>query len=252
VAKPNPAANAISPAVPRVSQTTEGSLTFWDKVNSGRWGQYLNGIEKEAVQRANLLVGKPGVCVDMGCGSGQWASLLEGAGWSLTCIDIDEQVLAICRRNVPSANFILTNASSQSIPTVSQGADLLLCIEAPVLDTNWFLTEADRVLKEGGFFVGVWLNSFSWRSFAWRVRHLLKGNQGLRFYGGSYGKWRKKLAKAGFDVAYENGYCWGPFTRESNSWMVPIFSKAERWLGLNHWAVCSPWVVFIARKKGAG
>ena len=56
------------------------------------------------------------------------------------------------------------------------------------------------------------------------------------------------LAGAGFEVLHEEGYCWSPFARTSNSPLVPVFVQAERMLGLHRWIALSPWIAFVARK----
>jgi hypothetical protein len=46
----------------------------------------------------------------------------------------------------------------------------------------------------------------------------------------------------------EQGYCWFPIRRTSNSRMVPLVTELESALGLRHLPSFSPWVAFIARK----
>jgi len=236
-------------SLPRVDHPPAEALTYWDKVNLGRWGNYLSTIEESAVRRAHCLSTKLSSGIDLGCGSGRWSQLLSTLGWQMTCIDIDEDILSICRRNAPTAKVILTGASSQTIPGGDRTANLLLCIEAPLLDTNWFLPEADRVLEQDGLMLGVWWNSFSWRALAWRLNNSLTHRGGAKnFYTSTYSSWKKRLAAKGFEVLHEEGFCWGPFGRDSDSALIPLFTKMEKSLGFNRWVLCSPWVIFIARK----
>jgi hypothetical protein len=67
-------------------------------------------------------------------------------------------------------------------------------------------------------------------------------------YAFSYGALRRSFCRAGFEIAYEEGLCWGPFGRASNSPLIPAFAKLERVLGLRRLTTLSPWVTFIARK----
>jgi SAM-dependent methyltransferase len=237
-------------AVPPIDCAPAGALTDWDKVNLSRWGQYIAQIEEIAIRRVHAAAGKPSTGLDLGCGSGRWSQLLSTLGWRMTCVDIDKDALSICRRNVPDANYILTDGNARTIPGNSGSAGLLLCIEVPLLDSDWFLAEADRILDNGGLLVGVWWNSRSWRSLAWRLKHNSKAHRDFApYYTSPYSSWKKRLAAARFEMLYENGFCWGPFGRVNDSLLVPWFSKLERILLLNRWVDCSPWIIFIARKK---
>jgi SAM-dependent methyltransferase len=241
----------INSAMPPIAPA--GALTYWDKLNLLRWGRYIAQIEKTAVLRAHELSGKPSAGIDLGCGSGRWSGLLSKLGWQMTCVDIDEGTLSICRRNVPNAHYILADCNARAIPGETGCAGLLLCIEVPLLDSDWFLAEADRVLESGGLLVGAWWNSRSLRGLVWRLKHnFLKTERGRPvFYSSSYSSWKKRLRAARLEILYENGYCWLPFGRSSDSFLVPWFAKLERLLCLNRWLVCSPWIIFVARKEAS-
>jgi SAM-dependent methyltransferase len=225
--------------------------TYWDAVNLGRWGAYLCQTEVTAIERAHAIAGKPSHGVDLGCGSGRLSALLSNLGWQMTCIDVDQKSLSICRRNVPSARCILTEPAARAIPAGPNSSGILLCIEAPLLHLDWFLPEADRVLAPGGLLAGVWTNSSSIRGAIWNLKNGVKRRQepGL-FYTSSYSSWKKRLNAANFEMLYENGFSWGPFGRFSNSAFVPLFTRLERLLMLNRLVSVSPWIVFVARKHG--
>lgn len=227
----------------------ERSLTYWDKVNLAQWGQYLVQTEKEAILKAQALAGQPGAAIDLGCGSGQWTELLSGLGWRVTSIDIDPGSLDICLRRTPTASVLLADPSARAIACNSASARLLVCIEVKVLQDEWFTDEVARVLADGGIFIGVYWNARSWRGLAWWVKHWLKkSKEEASFYKDSYARWKKRLLAGGFDVVYEEGFCWGPFGRESNSPLIPAFARLEKALKLNRWINCSPWVIFAARR----
>ena len=80
-----------------------------------------------------------------------------------------------------------------------------------------------------------------------RAKRYLTGRSEL--YKISYAECRRRLESAGLIVAFEQGYCWFPFPRSSNSRLVPFFIDIERRLGLGRFTAFSPWVVFIARKN---
>jgi hypothetical protein len=69
------------------------------------------------------------------------------------------------------------------------------------------------------------------------------------YYKIAYPIWRKKLCAKGFRMVHEEGCCWFPFRRASNSVFVPYFIWLEKVLGLRKLAAVSPWIVFIAQKS---
>ena len=228
-----------------------GSLTYWDRVNLARWGAYLIQREQTVVLRAHALAQKPGEAIDLGCGSGRWSKLLSDLGWRMTSIDIDSHSLAVCKRNVPSANCLRADPEASTIPCGPGSTSMLLCIEvAPVIQAPWFLSESHRVLADQGFLVGVWWNRRSWRWFGWLLKNFLTGGRSAQsFYKKAYPAWRQDLRSVGFDVVYEEGFSWAPFNRASNSPLIPLSARLERFLGLHRWVTLSPWVLFIAKKN---
>ena len=58
--------------------------------------------------------------------------------------------------------------------------------------------------------------------------------------------------RCGFRIHHEEGYCWFPFRRASNSALVPYAVRVERGLGLGKLASVSPWVAFVAKKQVDG
>jgi hypothetical protein len=64
----------------------------------------------------------------------------------------------------------------------------------------------------------------------------------------SYSKWKRRFLRAGFMMLHEEAFCWGPFSRESNSRFVRGFAKVERAVGLDRITRWGPWILFVARK----
>jgi SAM-dependent methyltransferase len=228
------------------------STTYWDRVaESTTWGRYLTEIEKRVILKAEGWARRPGNALDLGCGGGRWSQMLAARGWKMTCMDVSRPTLAVCKRKVGAANFILSSPEDRNLPVASNSADLALCIEViPLIEADWFLPEVHRALSDRGLFVGVYINGQSLRGIAWRLkRRLLNGWDGTEFYRSSYSAWRRHLLWVGFEMLHEESCCWGPFTRDSNSPLVPACAKMERALRLNRVVTWSPWVVFIARKR---
>jgi hypothetical protein len=126
----------------------------------------------------------------------------------------------------------------------SQG--LLLPIEVhELVEQNWFIDEAKRVLASGGIFVGVFQNRHSWRAVL-NLRSSVKG--AMKHYTAGYSPWRAKLELVGFEVLREEGICWMPFGRMSDSKLIPLAVQLEKTMGLRRLASISPWIVFAAKK----
>jgi SAM-dependent methyltransferase len=226
-------------------------MTIWDKVALTKWGKYVADTERGLVCRGIELAGQPASGIDLGCGSGRWSRMAAEAGWRMTCIDVDQRALSICQRNLPEAKYLLADPAVQAIPCQTSSAGLLLCIEVgPVIESDWFIPEVSRVLIKGGVLVAVAWNRRSWRGAACRFKYRLTGNpDGNKFYNHRYASWKARLRAAGFQVVYEQGLCWGPARRSSNSFVVPLYVTLERLFRLNRLISWSPWIAFIARKK---
>jgi SAM-dependent methyltransferase len=221
--------------------------TFWENVNSKRWGAYISEIERRAILRSMDISKLPATALELGCEGGRWLSLLTTLGWSVACTDVNEEVLKVCKKRIPAADCILVKPHDSKVPYVSSSVDLLLCIEvAPVIQSAWFIEEACRLLRKNGLLVGVCWNRSSFRGLYSHIKSRLTGARD--FYSSAYPAWRKKLVQQGFSIIYEEGFCWFPFGRASDSILIPYCVRIEKFLGLPKLVSFSPWIVFIARK----
>ena len=215
--------------------------TYWEKVARTRWGAYIADIEKRAILKAHELSGKPATALDIGAEGGRWSRVLADLGWHMICTDINHEALAICQKRLPAARCIPVRPDENTLPCESASVGLLLCIEVgPVMQADWFTSEAFRVLQNDGLMVGVFWNRLSCRGMFAHTRASLTGN--FDYYKLSYPLWRRKLVCSGYSVLYEEGYCWLPFGRASNSVWVPCLVRLEKWLGLRKLALISPCV----------
>ncbi|GJQ22980.1 MAG: methyltransferase domain-containing protein [Planctomycetia bacterium] len=83
--------------------------THWEKVAGTRWGAYTTEVEKRAILKAHDLSGESQTAIEIGCEGGRWSKLLTNLGWNMICVDINEAVLKICKKRIPTANCILVN-----------------------------------------------------------------------------------------------------------------------------------------------
>jgi SAM-dependent methyltransferase len=230
------------------------SLTLTERLGlTTRWGRYLTGLEHDAISMALRTFSVPGEALEVGCQGGRWVEMLAGNGWRVACTDVDEIALRACQVRTPSAKCILVSSHDRTIPAADASADLLLCIEiVPVIHSDWFPAEAQRVLRPGGALVSVILNRRSLRGLFVLIREKLGLARPYKdapfLYTRSYKPWKRQMQRLAFQFEFERGCCWFPFSRQSDSALIPVSIATERGLGLHRLTSLSPWVVFVARK----
>jgi SAM-dependent methyltransferase len=235
--------------------TFTSSPTYYEKLGrETTWGRYLTGLQRCSITLAADLFERPGTVLEIGADGGRWSSLLAKQGWEAVCTDVRPMALEVCQSRLPRAKCILVNAADTKIPCATDAANLILCMEVdPVTSSGWFVEEASRVLAPGGILVATLNNKSSLRA----VFHKLfrPGDAVTRkqcgFYEVSYHERRNRLRRSGFRIIHEEGCCWPPFARDSNSSLVPSCVRLEKYLGLRRLPLLSPWVVFVAQKRHA-
>ena len=221
--------------------------TYWERVSKSRWGAYTTEIARRTVLQGHELSKAPTTALEIGCEGGRWSKLLTDLGWQMVCTDVNDESLRICKKRVPTADCILVSPDDVTVPCETDSVDLLVCVEVgPVVNSDWFLDEAMRVLRNNGLMVCVLWNRLSFRGLFAHVKDSLSGS--FDWYKIIYPLWRKKLSERGFRFLHEEGFCWFPFSRASNSVFVPYFTRLEKGLGLRKLPALSPWIAFIAKK----
>ena len=216
-------------------------------MSTTRWGAYISEMARQNILKAHEFAGQPAAALQVGCEGGRWAKLLADRGWEMTCTDVDPQAIETCRSRNPSAKCIVVDRNDQKFPCPNDSIDLVLCIEvAPVIQSDWFIGEADRVLRPGGVIVGVFLNQMSGRGYFAHCVASMKNN--YDYYQFTYWDFRRRLSAPGFKVVREIGYSWFPFRRHSDSVLVPFLTRLEKALGLRKLPALSPWIAFIAKR----
>ncbi len=253
---------ALFDAYRRALRTTNGSAqaaratahehqTLWESAAETAWGRYLTDAERRLLLRALDLAPPDGEAMEVGCEGGRWSRYLVERRGSAICTDIDQGVLELCGQRLPQARCVLTHTGSERLPAGDGELALLLVYEVvQVTDASWFPAEAARVLRPGGVLAFSHYNSASLRAVAYRAAALTGGSRSQhRYYRGpSYTSLRRSIARAGFEIVHEEGIAWAPFTRQSNSRLIPVAARLERTLGLRRLASLSPWVLTLARR----
>ncbi len=220
--------------------------THWESVAGTRWGRHISEVQRSclAFAMSSLANGK---AVESGYDGGRWSRLLADAGWVMTCLDIDARTLQLCQANIPDAKCVLTSPEARTLPCDDGSAQLLLCSEAlPVIQSDWFAGEAHRILTAGGLVVGVFWNRRSLRGgYSDAVSHR---RGAASFYSRNYREQVSHIRQPGFEFIKKEGCCWVPFSRESNSGLVHVFTTLEKCLGLRKIPDLSPWIVCVSRK----
>lgn len=226
--------------------------TYWETVSATRWGSYLTGIQRKLVLSASEAVGGPGTVMEIGADGGRWASCLMNRGWKAICTDIRPSALEVCRQRLPRAECILVKPTDTRLPCSTGGVSLVLCLEVDaVISSDWFFKEVSRVLTAGGILVATINNRSSLRA---AFHEVFKSREAITrkqrgFYQVSYRDCKTRLLECGLDCIHEEGCCWPPFSRNSNSFLIPPFVMLEKYLGFRRLPVFSPWVLFAAQKR---
>jgi len=222
---------------------------FWEPLSKRRWGKYISAIEHGLILQAHELAGAPATALEVGAEGGRWAKVLADLGWQMVCTEIAANALDICQKRIPTAKCVLVDREATDLPGDDESMRMLLAIEVDELvEQNWFIEEAGRVLERDGVFVGVFQNKRSWRAIVRKLKP--DPDDPTKQYTAAYAPWRKRLVQRGFRMIREEGLCWMPFGRMSDSPWIPAAVNFEKALGLRRLVRWSPWIVFVAQKHG--
>lgn len=244
----------LVPVMERVSLMSDQAQGFelpnWERtVGQSRFMAYTSELERELILHGCELAGPPTLAMDFGCEAGRFSQILAQRGWSMICADTNASALELCQRRIPRARCVPVTKENRQIPSADGSLGMLLCIECPVMPTEWFAREAMRTLRTGGVLVGVFFNKLSLRGALVHTFASLRGYHD--FYSNSYLTWRRGMQTTGFHMVREVGLRWAPFPLTSNSPWLPLALAAERAMGLQKLAAISPLVAFVAIKKDA-
>jgi SAM-dependent methyltransferase len=97
-----------------------------------------------------LLGRGPGVCLEIGCGTGIHAGHVRGLGWTPIGLDLSAGMLRYASARLPVAR-----ADAARLPVADASVDAVLAamIHTDVADYPTVLREASRVLRPAGLFV---------------------------------------------------------------------------------------------------
>ncbi|MHC1586571.1 MAG: class I SAM-dependent methyltransferase [Candidatus Hecatellaceae archaeon] len=183
----------------------EALRAFWDKTSESydEWfhserGERIFRLEAEALLRM-LEDLKPGLLLDVGCGTGLFTKFLEGRGWKT--LGVDYSAGMALKAKGKGVNILLADACRLPFQDEIFNLVLLFTVLEFVGCEGEALREARRVLKpDGRLLVAVHNLANPWNLYR-KARGMLKASSAYRFarlY--TAGRLVKVLAEAGFRV----------------------------------------------------
>jgi len=204
-------------------------------------GRYLLEHEYAFAGRWLGQARQPCRVLDLACGSGSMGLPLR--------IDLDPLALAEIRRQ--SNRMPLVAGDALLLPFANNSFDCVIAIECfeYFTDCRGFLRAVNRVLVNGGTLIFDSLNRLGYK---WWLKALL--GRGVPYPSPelSCGELLRATVEHGFDVQGIRGYGWVPFTRDSNSPLLPLAALIENKLRLSRYSSISPKILVAARKREAG
>jgi SAM-dependent methyltransferase len=100
----------------------------------------------------DLLGPGPGVCLEIGCGTGVHAATVRELGWTPVGVDLSSRMLSYARDRLPTA---VADAARLPIRDGSLPAAVAVMVHTDMPAYPAVLREAARVLRPGGVFVHV-------------------------------------------------------------------------------------------------
>lgn len=215
--------------------------------------QYLFKNEVEFIRRHLTSSIRPGVWLDLGCGSGRITVPMRENGFPVMGIDIDRLALATFQQR--SCTVPLIQSDCLCLPFAQNSVDCIMAIHCfDHLRRGQFLQECNRVLARGSLLVFDILNRNSYKLGLKRLGLLIR----LRSYSSVQSKyvnvfsWREltsALANAGFVIEAIKGYGWVPFTVDSTSRLINAAGWLEQVLNLGRFPGVSPRILVAVRKR---
>jgi SAM-dependent methyltransferase len=173
--------------------------------------------------------------LDVGAGDGRLEPALLAASKAVIATDITRRDLEGMHR-VSSLGLVQVG-QYPSLPFLSGAIDVVVAIEVPAAsEAAWFMAESARVLRPGGSVICSMYNRASYKK-------LFRKAEDRQYYRLSVQEQRRRWAAAGFRLERAHGFYWLPFTRGSDSSLVPLLSLLEWPLRLGIFGRFSPWTM---------
>lgn len=223
---------------------------YWDYYNATTGGQYLDSQERLVV-REFLDSRTPRLCLDIACGSGRFSLPVMDRGIRIVAGDRDPVPLKKLHnklfglRNKETIMHIL-RIDAEYLPFREKTFDCILSLQTiGYIDAQRFFSECNRILQDEGWLLFNEANRHSYKAVIHR-----RDSKSTRFYRHSHSEICSMLIGSGFQIEKVTGMNWLPIKRDSNNRWVPFVSKIESGLKLSNYPSISPWVFYVAQKRG--
>ena len=209
--------------------------THWELAAKTRMGKYLTNLETDFIHKSIDLSQTNITVMDVGAEAGRFSLLAANSKAMVVSIDVNSYALK--RLKIKNKDVNIIQADARQLPLRDGVFDVVFMIEVldyiPELDQA--LSECKRTLKKNASSILSFGNKSS-------LKAKLKAMQG-KSYRHSYKEVMQCLSKTGFLVNKKIGYSWLLFGRTSQSSLVPILARFERFFGLRRVVRFSPWVI---------
>lgn len=123
-------------------------------------GKKVNEIEEKLI--ANLIQDIPKTeMLELGCGTGHWTNIFTQKGFSVSAMDISDEMLKYAKQKNINAKFLKANSEDIPFPDNSFSNVSFITMIEFVNDQNKVFKEIYRVLKPGGYLILGCLNKHS-------------------------------------------------------------------------------------------
>ncbi len=218
-----------------------------------RMDRHLLQQEVEFVGKVLEGLAPRGKLLDLCCGTGEVARMLQSTAFQTVGLDVNSLALAAFRQHLQAVPLIEGNALY--LPFSDGSFDVIVALHCfDLLDRVGFLQECSRVLRSEGLLIFDALNRHSYKLILKRLGRLIAPLSAGR----PSDKWidvfscrevLQHIGLANFDLQTVRGYGWPPFSVNSNSRLVNATASIERILHLNRLARVSPRILVAVRKK---
>ena len=217
------------------TSTELAAETHWEFAAKTKMGKYLTNLETDFISKSIDLSQANMTVMDVGAEAGRFSLLAANNKATVVSVDVNSYALKRLKQKNKEVNII--QADARQLPLRGGVFDVVFMIEVldyiPELDQA--LSECKRTLKTKASSVLSFGNKSS-------PKAKLKAMQG-KSYRHSYKEVMECLSKTGFLVKKKTGYSWLPFGRTSQSSLLPVLARFERFFGLRRVVRFSPWVI---------
>jgi ubiquinone/menaquinone biosynthesis C-methylase UbiE len=198
-------------------------------------GKYLTKVETDFISKSLDLSQSNITVMDVGAEAGRFSLL--AANNKATVVSVDVNSYALKRLRLKNKSIAVIQADARKLPLKDDVFDVVFMIEVLdyISELGQALSECRRTLKTNASSVLSFGNKSS-------LKAKLKAMQG-KSYRHSYKEVLQCLSKTGFLVKKKIGYSWLPFGRTSESSLVSVLARFERFFGLQRVVRYSPWII---------